>query len=72
MTAGMSSMSFKMKLFKGQTLADKIVVDATSENLDGPDWNSNLEICYFMNTKKVDSVELIRGVKGPVPLLGPA
>nr|CAB3447598.1 unnamed protein product [Digitaria exilis] len=69
MTAGMSSMSFKMKeLFQGQTPADKIVEDATSENLDGPDWNSNLEICDLINTEKVNSVELIRGIKKRIML----
>jgi len=69
MTAGMSSMSFKMKeLFQGQTPADKIVEDATSENLDGPDWNLNLEICDLINTEKVNSVELIRGIKKQIML----
>jgi hypothetical protein len=69
MTAGMSSMSFKMKeLFQGQTPADKIVEDATSENLDGPDWNLNLEICDLINTEKVNSVELIRGIKKRIML----
>jgi hypothetical protein len=69
MTAGMSSMSFKMKeLFQGQTPADKIVEGATSEDLDGPDWNSNLEICDMINTEKVDSVELIRGIKKRIML----
>ncbi|CAD6249855.1 unnamed protein product [Miscanthus lutarioriparius] len=69
MTAGMSSMSFKMKeLFQGQTPADKIVEDATSENLDGPDWNSNLEICDLINTEKVNSVELICGIKKRIML----
>ncbi|KAK3154987.1 hypothetical protein QOZ80_2BG0197430 [Eleusine coracana subsp. coracana] len=69
MTAGMSSMSFKMKeLFQGQTPADKIVEDATSENLDGPDWNLNLEICDMINVEKVNSVELIRGIKKRIML----
>ncbi|TVU28096.1 hypothetical protein EJB05_19605 [Eragrostis curvula] len=69
MTAGMSSMSFKMKeLFQGQTPADKIVEDATSENLDGPDWNLNLEICDLINLEKVNSVELIRGIKKRIML----
>jgi hypothetical protein len=69
MTAGMSSMSFKMKeLFQGQTPDDKIVEDATSENLDGPDWNLNLEICDMVNLEKVNSVELIRGIKKRIML----
>uniref|UniRef100_A0A0E0NJM0 VHS domain-containing protein n=1 Tax=Oryza rufipogon TaxID=4529 RepID=A0A0E0NJM0_ORYRU len=69
MTAGMSSMSFKMKeIFQGQTPADKIVEEATSENLDGPDWSANLEICDLINTEKVNSVELIRGIKKRIML----
>jgi hypothetical protein len=69
MTAGMSSMSFKMKeLFQGQTPDDKIVEDATSENLNGPDWNLNLEICDMVNLEKVNSVELIRGIKKRIML----
>uniref|UniRef100_A0A453A882 VHS domain-containing protein n=1 Tax=Aegilops tauschii subsp. strangulata TaxID=200361 RepID=A0A453A882_AEGTS len=64
MTAGMSSMSFKMReLFLGQTPADKIVEDATSETLEGPDWAMNLEICDLINAGKVNSVDLVRGVK---------
>ena len=64
MTAGMSSMSFKMReLFLGQTPADKVVEDATSESLEGSDWAMNLEICDLINAGKVNSVDLVRGVK---------
>ncbi|KQJ81548.1 hypothetical protein BRADI_5g01350v3 [Brachypodium distachyon] len=69
MTAGMSSMSFKMKeLFQAQTPADKFVEEATSENLDGPDWSANLEICDLINSEKVNSVDLIRGIKKRIVL----
>ncbi|KAM3243047.1 hypothetical protein ACQJBY_055180 [Aegilops geniculata] len=69
MQAGMSSMSFKMKeLFQAQTPADKIVEDATAETLEGPDWAANLEICDLINTEKVNSVDLIRGIKKRIML----
>lgn len=63
-SAGMSSMSFKMKeLFQGQHPAEKIVEEATSEGMDGPDWSANLEICDMMNSENGSSVEFIRGIK---------
>ena len=64
MTAGMSSMSFNMKeLFQGPNQTDKIIEDATLENLDEPDWANNLDICDMINAEKINSVELIRGSK---------
>ncbi|KAM7273944.1 hypothetical protein ACFE04_028608 [Oxalis oulophora] len=64
MSEGMSSMSFKMKeLFQGPNETDKIVEDATAETLDGPDWAMNLDICDMMNHERINSVELIRGIK---------
>ncbi|KAJ3681659.1 hypothetical protein LUZ60_014232 [Juncus effusus] len=65
MTAGMSSMSFKMKEFfqGGPNQADQIVESATSPQSDGPDWSLNLEICDLMNTNKINSLEIIRAVK---------
>eukprot|EP00262_Sarcandra_glabra_P013212 TRINITY_DN361_c0_g1_i1.p1 TRINITY_DN361_c0_g1~~TRINITY_DN361_c0_g1_i1.p1 ORF type:complete len:395 (-),score=76.31 TRINITY_DN361_c0_g1_i1:156-1340(-) len=73
MTAGMNSMSFKMKeLFQGnQNHTDKIVEEATSETLDGPDWATNLEICDMINSGKINSVELIRGIKKRIMLKSP-
>ncbi|CAN7140914.1 unnamed protein product [Brassica rapa subsp. narinosa] len=63
-TAGMSSMSFKVKeLFQGPNPTDKIVEDATSENLEEPDWDMNLEICDMINQETINSVDLIRGIK---------
>ncbi|KAG5233015.1 TOM1 protein [Salix suchowensis] len=51
MSAGMSSMSFKVKEL------------LQAETLDEPDWAMNLEICDMINHQKVSSVELIRGIK---------
>jgi VHS domain len=63
-SAGMSSMSFKMKeLFQGQLPAEKIVEEATSEAMDGPDWSANLEICDMMNSGNDSSIEFIHGIK---------
>ncbi|KAL6008211.1 3'(2'),5'-bisphosphate nucleotidase/inositol-1,4-bisphosphate 1-phosphatase [Asimina triloba] len=72
MSAGMTSMSFKMKeLFQGQSPAEKIVEDATAETLEEPDWAANLEICDMINTERVNSVELIRGIKKRIMLKNP-
>lgn len=72
MTAGMSSMSFKMKeLFQGPNQAEKLVEDATSENLDEPDWTLNLDICDMINQEKVSSVDLIRGIKKRIMIKSP-
>ncbi|XP_022746995.1 TOM1-like protein 1 isoform X2 [Durio zibethinus] len=71
-SAGMSSMSFKVKeLFQGPNQADKLVEDATSEALDEPDWALNLDICDMINHEKVSSVELIRGIKRRIMLKSP-
>ena len=57
MTAGMSSMSFKMReLFQGPNQTDKIVEDATSENLDEPDWAMNLDICDMINAENINGI----------------
>ncbi|XP_020230113.1 TOM1-like protein 1 [Cajanus cajan] len=64
MSEGMSSMSFKVReFFQGPNQADKLVEDATSEALDEPDWALNLDLCDLINTDKLNSVELIRGIK---------
>uniref|UniRef100_A0A1D1YFR2 TOM1-like protein 2 n=1 Tax=Anthurium amnicola TaxID=1678845 RepID=A0A1D1YFR2_9ARAE len=71
-SSSMSSMSFKMKeFFQGQNQAEKIVEEATSENLEGPDWAANLEICDMINSEKVNSVEFIRGIKKRIMLKHP-
>ncbi|XP_058085516.1 TOM1-like protein 1 [Magnolia sinica] len=72
MTAGMTSMSFKMKeLFQGQNQAEKVVEEATAETLVEPDWAANLEICDMINSEKINSVELIRGIKKRIMLRSP-
>ncbi|OIW11143.1 hypothetical protein TanjilG_22950 [Lupinus angustifolius] len=72
MSAGMSSMSFKFKeLFNGPNQVDKIAEDATSEALDEPDWALNLDICDLINTEKVNSIELIRGIKKRIVIKSP-
>ncbi|WOL16652.1 TOM1-like protein 2 [Canna indica] len=72
MKDGMNSMSFKMKeLFQGQNQAEKIVEEATSENLEGPDWSANLEICDMINSEKYNSIEFIRGIKKRIMLKNP-
>lgn len=71
-TAGMSSMSFKMKeLFQGPNQTDKLVEEATAESLDEPDWAMNLELCDMINHDRINSVELIRGVKKRIMLKSP-
>ncbi|XP_016710709.1 TOM1-like protein 1 isoform X2 [Gossypium hirsutum] len=71
-SAGMSSMSFKIKeLFQGPNPADQLVEDATSEALDEPDWAMNLDICDMINHERVNSVDLIRGIKRRLMLKSP-
>lgn len=72
MSAGMSSMSFKVKeLFQSPNQMDKLVEDATSEDLDEPDWAMNLDICDMINQERISSVELIRGIKKRIMLKSP-
>ncbi|GMH18468.1 hypothetical protein Nepgr_020309 [Nepenthes gracilis] len=69
MSAGMSSVSFKMKeFFQGPNQADKIIEEATAETLDEPDWALNLEICDMINHERVNSVELIRCIRKRIML----
>lgn len=71
-TAGMSSASFKMKeFFQGSNMADQIIEEATSETLDEPDWSTNLEICDMINHERVNSVEVIRGIKKRLVMSSP-
>ncbi|KAK1570730.1 hypothetical protein Q3G72_006299 [Acer saccharum] len=72
MSESMSQMSFKMKeLFQGPNPADKFVEDATSEALEEPDWAMNLDLCDMINTEKINSVELVRGLKKRIMLKNP-
>ncbi|KAL3837960.1 hypothetical protein ACJIZ3_022551 [Penstemon smallii] len=71
-TAGMSSMSFKMKeFFQGPNQTDKLVEEATAETLDEPDWATNLELCDMINHDRINSIELIRGIKKRIMLKSP-
>ncbi|KAL5767505.1 hypothetical protein ACOSQ2_014288 [Xanthoceras sorbifolium] len=72
MSESMSQMSFKMKeLFQGPNPADKLVEDATSEALEEPDWAMNLDLCDLINTERINSVELVRGIKKRIMLKNP-
>lgn len=72
MSAGMTSMSFKVKeLVQGPNQVDKIVEDATAETLDEPDWATNLELCDMVNHDRINSVDLIRGIKKRIILKSP-
>lgn len=69
MTAGVSSMSSRMKeLFQVQNQTDKIVEAATSETLDAPNWSANLEICDMINSGRFNSVDFIRSIKKRIML----
>ncbi|XAR52086.1 hypothetical protein NMG60_11019985 [Bertholletia excelsa] len=71
-SAGMTSMSFKMKeLFQGPNQADKIVEEATAETLEEPDWATNLELCDMINHDRINSIELIRAIKKQIMLKHP-
>ncbi|KAH6766636.1 Target of Myb protein 1 [Perilla frutescens var. hirtella] len=71
-SAGVSSVSFKMKeFFQGPNQADKLVEEATAETLDEPDWATNLELCDMINHERVASVDLIRGIKKRIMLKSP-
>ncbi|KAL9225057.1 hypothetical protein vseg_001025 [Gypsophila vaccaria] len=72
MSAGVSSMSFKMKeFFQGPNQADKFVEDATADTLDHPDWATFLEICDLVNLDKINSIDLIRSIKKRLILNSP-
>ncbi|WOG90959.1 hypothetical protein DCAR_0310206 [Daucus carota subsp. sativus] len=61
---GMSSVGFKMReFFQGSSEVDRIVEEATADTLDEPDWATNLELCDMINHDRINSLELIRGVK---------
>nr|GMC62389.1 TOM1-like protein 2 [Ipomoea batatas] len=71
-SAGMSSMSFKMReFFQGPNQVDMLIEEATAETLDGPDWETNLELCDMINQDRINSVEVIRGIKKRIVLTSP-
>ncbi|KAH6815386.1 Target of Myb protein 1 [Perilla frutescens var. frutescens] len=72
LSAGMSSMSFKMKeFFKGPSQIDNLIEEATTEALDEPDWATNLELCEMINHGRINSVEFIRGMKKRIMSMSP-
>ncbi|KZV44891.1 hypothetical protein F511_32801 [Dorcoceras hygrometricum] len=69
LSAGMRSLGSKMKeFFQGPNQADKLVEEAKAENLEGPDWATNLELCDMINYDRINSMELIRGIKKRIML----
>ncbi|KZV49268.1 hypothetical protein F511_28715 [Dorcoceras hygrometricum] len=69
LSAGMSSVGSKMKeFFQGPNQEDKLVEEATAENLEGPDWAMNLELCDMINHDRINSMKLIRGIKKRIML----
>uniref|UniRef100_A0A0D6QRT5 VHS domain-containing protein n=1 Tax=Araucaria cunninghamii TaxID=56994 RepID=A0A0D6QRT5_ARACU len=74
MSAGMSSVSGRVKeLFQAHanTPADKMVDEATADNLADPDWASNLEICDMINADRVSSQDVVRAIKKRIMLKTP-
>lgn len=64
MSAGMSSVSFKVKeFFQDSSHVDKLVGEATSENLHEPDWAIILHLCDLINADKLNTAELVRAIK---------
>jgi hypothetical protein len=64
MSERITTVSGKMKeLFQVSTQADKLVEEATAENLEGPDWGKSLAICDLVNTEKVSGQEAVRAIK---------
>ncbi|GFP85348.1 tom1-like protein 2 [Phtheirospermum japonicum] len=59
------------ELFRGGNQIDKLVEEATTETLDGPDWATNLEIWDMINGDRVNNIELIRSVKRRLKLKSP-
>jgi len=50
MSERITIVSGKMKeLFQVSTQADKLVEEATAENLEGPDWGKSLAICELFH-----------------------
>ena len=63
-TERMTTVSGKMKeLFQVSTQADKIVEEATAEDLEGPDWGRSLELCDLVNMEKVSGQDAVRAIK---------
>jgi len=64
MSAGIGTMSFKMKeFFQEPNQADKLVCEATSESLDEPNWDMILNICDMVNAEKLYTCDVVRAIK---------
>eukprot|EP00249_Psilotum_nudum_P007567 c20659_g1_i1 orf=396-1574(+) len=72
MSAGMNTMSGKMReFFQVPTQADRLVEEATAENLQGPDWSKNIDICDMVNVEKISGQDIIRAIKKRLVLKSP-
>lgn len=64
MSAGIGTMSFKMKeFFQEPNQAEKLVYEATSESLDEPNWDMILNICDMVNAEKLYTCDVVRAIK---------
>ncbi|KAL3700982.1 hypothetical protein R1sor_019004 [Riccia sorocarpa] len=72
MSERMNSLGGKMKeLFLVPTPADKLVEEATAENLDGPDWARNLDICDQVNHERISGQDAVRAIKKRIMIKHP-
>lgn len=51
------------ELFHTPTLGERMVDEATSDVLIGPDWSKNLQICDLVNSGRMPGLDVVRGVK---------
>jgi hypothetical protein len=56
------------ELFQVSTQADKLVEEATIENLEGPDWEKSLELCDLVNSEQVSGQDAVRAIKKRIML----
>ncbi|BAT91206.1 hypothetical protein LR48_Vigan08g199300 [Vigna angularis] len=64
MSAGMSSVGFKVKeFFQDSSHADKLVGEATSETLHHPHWPIILHLCDLINGDQLNTAEAVRAIK---------
>ncbi|GAB2282244.1 hypothetical protein Dimus_016794 [Dionaea muscipula] len=50
-------------LLQAPTPESKIVDQATSSNLESPDWGLNLRICSLINAEEISGTEIVRAIK---------
>ncbi|XP_043699763.1 TOM1-like protein 2 [Telopea speciosissima] len=56
--------SGKMKeILQAQTPESKMVDEATSDSLEGPNWGLNLRICAMLNSEEFSGQEVVRAIK---------